>query len=757
MHTWNFYRIGGFDQVALTTAADLENLHTLDQKLWVALSCPVKGLELDEKTLALLDTDKDGRIRVPELLAAIAWAKAYFKDLSVLLSAQDTLPLAALADTPEGRAATASAKRILASLGKGSADAISLADASDTAKLFAATKLNGDGVVVPASAEDSALAALLADIVASTGGAPDRSGAPGVNAALADKFFADASALVAWTDKAADPAILTLGAATPLAAAAVAAVRAKIDDWFARSRLAAFDPRALAAVNRSEAEYLALAAKDMSITADEVAGFPLARIEPGKALPLLSAVNPAWASRLAVLHRDAVAPALGAELTALTEEQWTALKAKTDAYAAHAAAKPALAVEKLGLDKLRAHLAAADKLRPALASLIAADATLAPEFDAIVNVEKLLRYTRDFRALLHNYVNFFDFYSPEYPAIFQAGMLYLDSRSTEFCIEVAGPSPLAAMSKAYIAYCDLKRVGQAPRKIAACFTQGDSDYLFVGRNGIFYDRQGRDWDATITAIVDNPISIRQAFFAPYKKFIRMVEEQAAKRAAAADAESNTLLASAAEKTANAGKGPAPAPAAAPKKFDVGTIAALGVAAGALGTLLGGFISGFLGLGVWMPAGILGIMLIISGPSMAIAWLKLRQRTLGPILEANGWAINGRVKINIPFGTKLTERAVLPKNSKRDLNDPYEDKKAAAQRRRVTVLTVVAAVLAGLLFHHHRQGYWIWADAETKTQVRDERLKAQYLKEEHEKMLKNEAKAQVEAETKPKAAAEAPAK
>ena len=755
MHTWNFYRIGGFDQVALTSAADLENLHTLDQKLWVALSCPVKGLELDEKTLALLDTDKDGRIRVPELLAAIAWAKPYFKDLAILLSAQDTLPLDALDDTPEGRAATASSKRILASLGKASASAISLADASDTAKLFASTRLNGDGVVTPASTDDPALVALLADIIAATGGAPDRSGAPGVNAALAEKFFVDATALVAWADRLSDPALLTLGAATAAAATAVAAVRAKVDDWFARARVAAYDPRALAAVNRSEADYLALAAKDMSVTADEIAGFPLARVAPGQPLLLLAAVNPAWADRLVALHRDAVAPGLGAAIVQLTEEQWSALKAKTDAYAAHAAAKPALAVEKLGLDKLRAHLAAADKLRPALAGLIAADSALAPEFDAIVNVEKLLRFARDFRALLHNYVNFFDFYSPQYLAAFQAGTLYLDSRSVELCIEVAAPSPLAAMSKAYIAYCDLKRPGCAPRKIAACITQGDSDYLFVGRNGLFYDRQGRDWDATITAIVDNPISVRQAFFAPYKKFLRMVEEQVAKRAAAAEAESNARLAAAADKTVNADKIAAVAPPAKPapgepKKVDVGAVAAIGVAiTGAISalTLILGYV---FGLAAWQyPLVLLGIVLVISGPSMLIAWLKLRQRTLGPILEANGWAINGRVKINIPFGTKLTERAIKPANSTTNRNDPYEDKEAAAARRRVTVLVIVAAVLAGLLFHHHRHGYWLWADADTRQKIRDEREAAAALEKARKDLI--------DAEAKSKAAAEAAAK
>ena len=84
-HTWKFYRIGGLDQVALETGADLLHLHELDQKLWVALSCPVKGLELDEKTLALIDTDGDSRIRVPDLLAAIKWAAVRLSDQDVLI------------------------------------------------------------------------------------------------------------------------------------------------------------------------------------------------------------------------------------------------------------------------------------------------------------------------------------------------------------------------------------------------------------------------------------------------------------------------------------------------------------------------------------------------------------------------------------------------------------------------------------------------------------------------------------------------
>ncbi len=152
----------------------------------------------------------------------------------------------------------------------------------------------------------------------------------------------------------------------------------------------------------------------------------------------------------------------------------------------------------------------------------------------------MVHYHRDLHTLLRNFVSFADFYDPARPAVFQAGTLYLDSRSCDLCIRVDDPgahSTLGALSRMCIAYCDCKRADGSAMKIAACFTQGDSDYLMVGRNGLFYDRQGRDWDATIVKIIENPISIRQAFFAPYKKFLRLIEEQVARFAAAKEAES----------------------------------------------------------------------------------------------------------------------------------------------------------------------------------------------------------------------------
>src|SRR5437870_2145580 len=110
-HKWTFFRAGGFDQVRIQSGADLMALDQLDQKLWVALACPATGLEFDGKTLALVDTDKDGRIRAPELIAAAKWAGALLTKPDDLLKSSPDLPLIAINDaTPDGRALLASAR-----------------------------------------------------------------------------------------------------------------------------------------------------------------------------------------------------------------------------------------------------------------------------------------------------------------------------------------------------------------------------------------------------------------------------------------------------------------------------------------------------------------------------------------------------------------------------------------------------------------------------------------------------------------------
>src|SRR5579863_4780173 len=97
-HIWRFFRAGGFDQVRIDSGADVAELATLDQKLWVALACPTRGIEFDERTLDIIDADHDGRIRAPEMLDAVSWTTGLLKDLHELQKGGESLPLAAIDD-----------------------------------------------------------------------------------------------------------------------------------------------------------------------------------------------------------------------------------------------------------------------------------------------------------------------------------------------------------------------------------------------------------------------------------------------------------------------------------------------------------------------------------------------------------------------------------------------------------------------------------------------------------------------------------
>jgi hypothetical protein len=677
---WTFFRAGGFDQVKLKSGADLMRLGELDQKLWVALACPTSGLELDPRTLTLIDTDKDGRVRAPELIAAVTFAGRNLKNPDGLLAGGTTLPLDAINDAePEGKTLLSAARQILANVGKADATSIGLDDVADPQRIFAQSAFNGDGVITELSTSDEATRDVLAEIVACIGADLDRSGKMGVTQEKIDAFFAEAAAFSAWyaAGEADAARVFPLGVEASLAAvAAVDAIRAKANDYFTRCRLVAFDPRAAEVLNRKEEEYLALAAQDLSITAAEVAGFPLAQVAAERPLPLAGPVNPAHAAALETFHDAALTPLLGPRAQ-LTEADWTALLAKIAPYEAWKAGEAGARVESLGLPRVRAILASG--AQAALTALVAQDTALEAEAASIENVERLVRYHRDLALLSTNFVNFQDFYGGGDPSIFQAGTLYLDQRACTLCLKVgdAGKhATMAALAGVYLAYCDCARKGSDQKMtIVAAFTAGDSDNLMVGRNGVFYDRSGADWDATITKILDNPISIRQAFWSPYKKFARLLEEQVAKRAAAGDAASHDALTSTA--TANVGAASAPAKAPDPKKIDVGTVAALGVAVGAIGTFvttLIGYATGLFRFGPFAVLGALvGLMLIISFPSVVLAFLKLRKRNLGPILDANGWAVNAKAKINVPFGVTLTSVAHLPPGARRDLRDPYAER------------------------------------------------------------------------------------
>jgi len=130
-------------------------------------------------------------------------------------------------------------------------------------------------------------------------------------------------------------------------------------------------------------------------------------------------------------------------------------------------------------------------------------------------------------------------------------------------------------------------------------------------------------------------------------------------------------------------------------------AAIGLALGAIATAFVAILGSFFKLPWWqMPLVILGIIALISGFSVIMAWFKLRERNLGRLLDANGWAVNTRAKINIPFGASLTGIARLPQGATRTLSDPFEQKKRPWKSIILFILLVAAAVLAWRTGYFH---------------------------------------------------------
>jgi hypothetical protein len=706
-HIWRFFRSGGFDQVRLETADDLRHLSELDPKLWTVLNCPTTGLEFDARTAALLDADGDGQIRVPEILAAVKWSCERLVDAGILFQNQG-LPLAAIADhDAEGAGIKAAAMTVLQYMGKSSDDALEVADLSDITRLFSPDYFNGDGVVVAELSNEADVRQLIHEVLDTQGGSPDRSGVNGVTSASVAAFYAQAQAVLGWHKAAADGDVQfqPLGDKTAEAVALFEKVQAKIDDYFVRCQLAAFDARAVDALNPAPALYAVLNNRAISNSDADVSALPLASVGAGQALPLGQGLNPAWAGAIQNLQDSVIKPLLGdaaVKQDELSAGQWADVSARLLAWRNWQASRPDTAVHKLGVERLQVIVAGDGQEK--LAALIEQDLA-ANSFGATIDaVEKLVRYQRDLVTLLENFVSLSDFYRGKGKAIFQAGTLYLDQRSCELVMRVndmARHATMAPFSGCYLVYCTCERQGEAPLLIVAAITGGKVDELMVpGRNGIFYDRQGRDWLATVNKVVVQPVSLRQAFWTPYIRVAGFIETLLQKFAASRDKDIETKTIEGVSLVA--------APKAPAANFDIakfaGIFAAMGLAVGAIGTSLAAVAAGLFALDWWqIPLVLAGVMLLISGPSVFMAYLTLRGRNLGPLLDANGWAVNTRARINVPFGASLTGLAILPAGASRSLIDPFAEKKRPWKTWIVLSMTVIVVavlwyqgVFAGLL-------------------------------------------------------------
>ncbi len=708
----------GVWRLRIQGTADLRHLLDMDEALWAASSAPVDGLHFDKPTLSFLDADGDRRIRCEELRAAVRWFFQVLKASPPPNAAEDGLLLDELdTETPQGREVHAAAIRTLENTGRALTSALTLADVTDRKRLLAATGSNGDGVITPTSVEDNRrLVTLVETIMTAMGAVPDVSGQDGVDAERINRFYQALRDYVRWLDQgwtpdtSTEPNLSMFPANSwPDAAAAVRQVQDKLDDYFALADMARYDGRAATAANPGDSEWGGLQGRTSADLRELLAKGPVAPVSDNDHLVFEGPINPVFAPALMQFRERVWRGLFPRSEQAMSREQWCLVRSLFKAYEERMADNKGAAVEGLGIETIRDLLANDD--RDDLLSRVAQDIAAGADIAAVSQVEKLLRFKQHLTEFANNYVAFPDFYDFNRKAAFEMGTLIMNGRRFTLCVHVDLPAEHGAIAKLagiYLMYCELSRHDTPEkRRVAVAVTAGNTREIYVGKRGVFCDRSGRYWDARVTSLIENHISLAEALWAPFKRFGEVISSQIEKLTASREKSiEKEFDAGFSQVSQTVDAGP-PTAAASPASNQNarpimggsgGMFVGGSVAVAALGTSFAFISKTFSEIGrinFLYTAAV--ILLIILLPTLILALLRLRARDISNILEACGWAINGRMRLTLRLARILSYAPGLPPDAFKcgtfAMNPPGWLRCANPSRRRLVVLLGLLAVLA----------------------------------------------------------------
>ena len=718
MTEMRFRNFGGIHPFMVSDEADLARIDELDPARWAATSAPLHDLHCDEAFLRYIDPATTGRVRVSQLIDARDWLFARLAQRDVLRKPVEAIAVAALDTKGAGADLRAAAERINREQKLPDAKTIALADV----RAFQAASLkllaNGDGVVPPEVVPDEGAKALLTDIVAVLGGTGDRGGSMGVDGDHLGRFFAQGQAWLDWRAQAATAK--PWGDDTGAAHALVRELDPKLEAYFLHCELLRQENPSPESLRLTSDDLRALRLKASGELEQFLQGAPLAAPVADGALALNGAINDLYRDRFEALRDTVIRRALGGDVASLTRADWRTVKGTFDGFAAWDGARPAEPFEKLGDDTVKAHLASG--LRAKVEEYIALDLAASAEIAQLDDLEKLLLFVRWLVELVNNFVNFSAVYLPRATALVEAGSLVIDGRRLDFCLKVAdrgAHKAVAALSNIYLVYVEVleKEGGAVVAQLMAPVTGGESGRLRVGKRGLFIDLDGKQFDAVVTEIVDNPISVKQATFAPFRRVAAMISSKIEQYVASARSSQESAMTARAEAgvagaqaRVDAGAAqmtaPPPPPPAAPASEPLNPNSLIlggGMALAGIGAVLAGLFGVISSLKGWLA--ILGVVLVVLGISALLGWMKLRSRDMALLFEASGWAVNVRMTITRPIARLFAFVPDLPAGSVLDRKDmlPAHPDDEDHSVRTVVLVVLLAAVIAGVWFFRRRLG------------------------------------------------------
>jgi len=692
-----FKRYGRAHHLLLERAEDLADVLELDEAHWVATSAPIDTLNCDRTFLSVFDHDATGRIVADEVRLAARWLLATLRDRSGVTAGSTSLQLDAIdTDSEDGRRIHVAAGKILARLGLADSSTVTLGQVRQVKTALEAMPVSEAGVALPEATGDEQVKQFVIDIIATVGGAPHPSGRQGVGQAQLDEFLTQARGYLDWRARGEIPAgrensdVMPLGSQTSDAYAVFAALRDKVDQYFAQCRAVAFEPRTADLVNPTAADLQKLDVADPQAIEAFMKAAPLAKPGFDRVLLLSEKTNPYYVEALSALRRKVLDPLLGRSKAALSQEEWEQVKARLGPYEQWIGAKTGQAVELLGAEKLTRYLD--DRYAQAVTSLIAESHETAIALDSIRLTEKLILYQAYQLKLVNNFVSLPYLYEPASRAMVEVGTLVMDGRQFNLAVKVGDRKQHAAVAKTseiFVLYVEVSPPGGEKFEVAVPVTSGGQGNLCVGKRGVFRDLAGRQMDARVAELIENPISVREALLSPFRRLARLVTGKLESITTAAEKQFDTAATGVLDTAA-----PGPSPAQ-PAKAGTGLLAGGllmggGVAFAAVGASVGYIAKtihtvGLLKMVLAVAAAVLAVML----PVAVLGLVRLRRRDLSAILEGSGWAINARMRLTQRQGRFFTRKPRYPKGAK------------GVRRVWPWVAVVLIVVLAAIAFGGYR--------------------------------------------------------
>jgi len=655
-----FKNYGGSYQLKIQDAQDLEKVLDLDEAHWAATSIPIHSLNCDHVFTSFLDADQNDRIRTDEVKAAITWLFRFHVNSSRFSEYSDVLKLCDINSShPEGQKIRSAAELILTNINSPDAQNISLAQVRDEQSIMASAANNGDGIISPDATSDSDLAQFITSVMQTVGSVLDASGKPGISQEQLDAFFNEAASYLAWKEageitkgsaKESGPTkVMPWGIETPEAFGYITILEEKIEQYFAQCVMVKFDERALDQMKLRQKEMEELDFTDTSIMVDRVKDAPLAVPNPEGVLDLNAMINPLYAESLSDLHEKVLKRALENPVKQIARKQWDMVKNIFAAYRQWLKDEQGTKVRQLSVDRLRDYLNGSYKER--VSGLIANDLTVADDLNQIHNLEKLILYQRWLLELANNFVCFSSLYDPQRRAFFEMGTLVIDGKQVTLTMKVRDRKAhrkIAENSHMYLLYVEVtgRQDKDIKFEIVAVFTSGTTGSLRIGKRGIFFSIDGKEWDAEIVDVVKNPISIRESIVAPFQQFAGFIKKQIDKFTKSGESSLEASLT-------------APSASTATRDLLLGG----GIAFAALGSSFAYVTQALSQVKLsHILLALLGVLTVVFVPGMVLGFLKTRKRDMSVLLEALGWAVNVRMRLNNTIGKLFTHSPPLPKGA-----------------------------------------------------------------------------------------------